>query len=49
MLKKNKEEASKLLTSKGFNNVHSKSVNKTTKASNKLRDKNISLSKQQHR
>jgi hypothetical protein len=37
MSKKPKEDINKLLTSKGFNNMQSKSVNKTSKGNTKLR------------
>lgn len=50
-MKRPKEDISKLLNSKGFNNnIHSKSVNKSNKPTQKyLKEKNISLEKHQNR
>lgn len=49
-MKRPKEDISKLLTSKGFNHVQSKSVNKSNKPIQKtMKEKNISLEKHQNR
>jgi hypothetical protein len=48
--KKTKEDISKLLNTKGFSNIHSKSVNKSTKPVQKnIKEKNMSLEKHQNR
>ena len=49
MTKKPKEDISKLLSTKGFNNVHSKSVNKNKTNQKHIKEKNISLEKHQNR
>lgn len=50
MGKRPKEDISKLLNTKGFSNIHSKSVNKNTKPTQKqLKEKNMSLEKHQNR
>ena len=49
MNKKPKEDISKLLSTKGFNNMHSKSVNKNKTNQKHPKEKNISLEKHQNR
>lgn len=49
MTKKPKEDISKLLSTKGFNNIHSKSVGKNKTNQKHIKEKNISLEKHQNR
>ena len=49
MVKRPKEDISKLLSTKGFSNIHSKSVNKNKTNQKTIKEKNMSLEKHQNR